>query len=27
MQTPAFDHTLYAGCAAQIIQHTRELAA
>jgi methylthioribulose-1-phosphate dehydratase len=25
--SPAFDHTLYAGCAAQIIQHTRELAA
>jgi methylthioribulose-1-phosphate dehydratase len=27
MNTPAFDHTLYAGCAAQIISHTRELAA
>lgn len=27
MDTPAFDHTLYAGCAAQIISHTRELAA
>lgn len=27
MNTPAFDHTLYAGCAAQIITHTRELAA
>ena len=27
MNTPAFDHNLYAGCAAQIITHTRELAA
>lgn len=27
MDTPAFDHNLYAGCAAQIISHTRELAA
>ena len=27
MNTPAFDHNLYAGCAAQIIVHTRELAA
>lgn len=27
MTTPAFDHNLYAGCAAQIISHTRELAA
>ena len=27
MNTPAFDHNLYAGCAAQIISHTRELAA
>ncbi len=25
--TPAFDHNLYAGCAAQIVSHTRELAA
>ena len=24
---PAFDHNLYAGCAAQIVSHTRELAA
>lgn len=24
---PAFDHNLYAGCAAQIVAHTRELAA
>ncbi|QIL20880.1 methylthioribulose 1-phosphate dehydratase [Thermomonas sp. HDW16] len=27
MTTPAFDHNLYAGCAAQIVSHTRELAA
>ncbi len=27
MDNPAFDHNLYAGCAAQIISHTRELAA
>ena len=27
MNTPAFDHNLYAGCAAQIVSHTRELAA
>ena len=27
MNAPAFDHNLYAGCAAQIISHTRELAA
>ena len=27
MTTTAFDHNLYAGCAAQIISHTRELAA
>jgi methylthioribulose-1-phosphate dehydratase len=27
MNAPAFDHNLYAGCAAQIITHTRELAA
>ena len=27
MNTPAFDHNLSAGCAAQIISHTRELAA
>lgn len=27
MNSPAFDHNLYAGCAAQIISHTRELAA
>jgi methylthioribulose-1-phosphate dehydratase len=25
--TPAFDHNVYAGCAAQIVSHTRELAA
>ncbi|MFZ2752312.1 MAG: methylthioribulose 1-phosphate dehydratase [Lysobacteraceae bacterium] len=27
MNKPAFDHNLYAGCAAQIVSHTRELAA
>lgn len=27
MDTPAFDHNLYAGCAARIVSHTRELAA
>lgn len=27
MTTPVFDHNLFAGCAAQIISHTRELAA
>jgi methylthioribulose-1-phosphate dehydratase len=27
MNTAAFDHNLYAGCAAQIVSHTRELAA
>lgn len=27
MNAPAFDHNLFAGCAAQIISHTRELAA
>ncbi|HQW58581.1 methylthioribulose 1-phosphate dehydratase [Thermomonas sp.] len=27
MDTPAFDHNLFAGCAARIVSHTRELAA
>ena len=27
MNAPAFDHNLFAGCAAQIVSHTRELAA